>query len=448
MEIQAKRKNRSVYHWVILVCCILTLMFTYSTRFGLSQLFSSAILDETGFASSAYFLCTTVASVVCIFTSPIAGKLMRGKYMRPTFLICCIGTMGFYSCYGLCRELWQFWLVGGLQGFFAMGACTIPVNVLITNWFEKHRGLMISVAMTGISIGGMVLSPIISWAIRSYGWRNAYFMLGAMCMVVLIPIAGFIVRRTPEEVGLEPYGHGEEVQAKNGKKKAAAEASSWNASLAELRKSPIFWSFVLGAFLIYLTSCIMGHMSYYLRGQGFDAASIAAYISLYSFVAIFGKLILGWVFDRFGSKAGILFGCGTFFLFLVCFFFVQGSQFMLYLSAVFYGFGTCAVTVTTPIMITSIFGAKNYSEIYGFVSSFTMTASAIGPSCIGLIYDLTGSYKPAIAVLAALSLLMIVIMFSCINLGRKRGERLAAQAVLAETAEHGTSVAAGNSLQA
>ena len=432
MEIHAKRKNRSIYHWVILVCCVLTLMFTYSTRFSLSQLFSSAILEETGFASSAYFLCTTVASVVCIFTSPIAGKLMRGKYMRPTFLICCIGTMGFYSCYGFCRELWQFWLVGGLQGLFAMGACTIPVNVLITNWFEKHRGLMISVAMTGISIGGMVLSPIISWAIRSYGWRNAYFMLGAMCMVVLIPIAGFIVRRTPEEVGLEPYGHGEAMQetgkkTKTAQTKRAQETGAWNADLSELRKSPVFWSFVLGAFLIYLTSCIMGHMSYYLRGQGFDAASVAAYISLYSFVAIFGKLILGWIFDRFGSKAGILFGCGTFFLFLVCFFFVQGSQFMLYLSAVFYGFGTCAVTITTPIMITTIFGTKHYSEIYGFVSSFTMTASAIGPSCIGLIYDLTGSYKPAIAVLAVLSLLMIVIMFSCIDLGKKRSAQVTAK---------------------
>ena len=81
-----KQKNRSIYHWAILVCCILILMFSYSTRVGLAQLFATEILKETGFATSAYFLAGTISSVICIFTGPIAGKLLRGKYMRPTFL--------------------------------------------------------------------------------------------------------------------------------------------------------------------------------------------------------------------------------------------------------------------------------------------------------------------------------------------------------------------------
>ena len=105
---EVKKQNKSMYHWVILVCCILTLMFAYSTRFGLAQLFTTQIIKETGFATSAYFLSTTIASIICVFTGPIAGKLLRGRYMRPTFVVCVIGTMGFYSCYGFCHELWQF----------------------------------------------------------------------------------------------------------------------------------------------------------------------------------------------------------------------------------------------------------------------------------------------------------------------------------------------------
>ena len=76
---ETTKKNKSIYHWVILVCCVLTLMFAYSTRFGLSQLFTTEIIKETGFATSAYFLCTTIASVICIFTGPVAGKLLRGN---------------------------------------------------------------------------------------------------------------------------------------------------------------------------------------------------------------------------------------------------------------------------------------------------------------------------------------------------------------------------------
>ena len=412
-----KRKNRSIYHWVILVCCVLTLMFAYSTRIGLAQLFATEILKETGFATSAYFLAGTISSVICIFTGPIAGKLLRGKYMRPTFFICVVGTLVSYACYGFCHSLWQFYLVGALVGIFAMGCGTIPVSVLITNWFEKNRGLMISIAMMGISIGGTVLSPLLSWLIVEFGWRYAYFILCALSLIVLVPIALFVVRRAPQDVGLEPYGHGEETAVSTKKKNVPA--SNWNATLKEARKTPILWMFAVGALLIYFTACFMGHMSYYLQGVGFDAAAVASYISLYSVVAIIGKLVLGRIFDRFGPKIGILFGCGTFFLFLVAFIFVQGSPMMLYFAAVMYGFGTCTATVAIPIMTTSVFGAKNYSELYGFVSAFTMTGSAIGSSAIGLVYDLTGSYRPALTVLAILTALTIVIMFVCINMGQK-----------------------------
>ena len=360
-----KRKNRSIYHWVILVCCVLTLMFAYSTRIGLAQLFATEILKETGFATSAYFLAGTISSVICIFTGPIAGKLLRGKYMRPTFFICVVGTLVSYACYGFCHSLWQFYLVGALVGIFAMGCCTIPVSVLITNWFEKNRGLMISIAMMGISIGGTVLSPLLSWLIVEFGWRYAYFILCALSLIVLVPIALFVVRRAPQDVGLEPYGHGEETAVSTKKKNVPA--SNWNATLKEARKTPILWMFAVGAFLIYFTACFMGHMSYYLQGVGFDAAAVASYISLYSVVAIIGKLVLGRIFDRFGPKIGILFGSGTFLLFLVGFLFVQGSPMMLYFAAVMYGFGTCTATVAIPIMTTSVFGAKNYSELYGFI---------------------------------------------------------------------------------
>ena len=412
-----KRKNRSIYHWVILVCCVLTLMFAYSTRIGLAQLFATEILKETGFATSAYFLAGTISSVICIFTGPIAGKLLRGKYMRPTFFICVVGTLVSYACYGFCHSLWQFYLVGALVGIFAMGCCTIPVSVLITNWFEKNRGLMISIAMMGISIGGTVLSPLLSWLIVEFGWRYAYFILCALSLIVLVPIALFVVRRAPQDVGLEPYGHGEETAVSTKKKNVPA--SNWNATLKEARKTPILWMFAVGAFLIYFTACFMGHMSYYLQGVGFDAAAVASYISLYSVVAIIGKLVLGRIFDRFGPKIGILFGSGTFLLFLVGFLFVQGSPMMLYFAAVMYGFGTCTATVAIPIMTTSVFGAKNYSELYGFISAFTMAGSAIGSSAIGFLYDLTGSYRPALTVLAILTALTIVIMFACINMGQK-----------------------------
>lgn len=418
------KKNKSIYHWAILICCILTLMFAYAPRIGLAQLFSAEVLKDLGFSSGAYFITATLASVGAMISGPIAGKLLKGKYMRITFIASCILTMGIYSMYGLCHELWQFYIVAALQGFFAMGCCTLPVSVLITNWFEKNRGLMISIAMMGISIGGTVLSPVLTALIASQGWRTTYFILGAMSLIVLLPIGIFVFRRTPEEVGLLPYGHGDVSETKNTNKKKTP-AVSWNLSLKEAKGMGIFWLFILGAFLAYLTSCILGHMTIYVQQSGFDATQAAAFVSLYSFIAIFGKIILGYAYDKLGTVGGIIFGNGMWLLFLICFLFIQDNTLMLYASAVFYGIGTCVTTVATPIIVSSVFGTKNYSEIYGFVSSFTMLGSAVGSSVIGFMYDAFGSYHPALIILLALSVFMTAAYLICMKISRKKAAEAA-----------------------
>lgn len=410
-------KKKSYYHWVILISCVLVLMFSYSTRFACATLFTAPILEELGFARSAYFLGSTIACLVCMVTSPIVGRLMRGKYMHITFVICSIGVALFYPCAGLCHTLPQFYLVSFLQGFFAMGACTIPTTTLITNWFEKHRGLAISIVMSGISIGGTVLSPIVSYLINTQGWRKAYFWLGVMMMCVLAPISIFIVRRTPEEMGLLPYGHGE-IQ-ENSKKNKVNSVNSWNADLKTLKKTGFFWVFIFGATAISIVSCMLGHIPVYVQGTGYNAAVATSVISLISFIGIFGKLILGHIFDRFGSKAGIICGNFAFLLSLVCLLFIT-NKFVLYSASALYGFGNCVATIAIPILITSSFGAKYYSEIYGFVSIFTMFGGAFGSPLIGLCYDLTGSYIFALLLLIGLAILMTGALLYSIRAGEKR----------------------------
>lgn len=414
-------KNKSIYHWVMLLSCIVTLMLTYAPRISLASLFAPRVIREMGFSSGSYFLYSTITSVICMFTAPIAGKLMRGKYMRPTFLICVIGTIGSYALNGFCHALWQFWLVGALVGIFAMGACTLPVSILITNWFEKDRGLMISIAMMGISIGGTVLSPILSALIESQGWRHTYMILGIASLVIMIPIAAFVVRRSPEDIGLLPYGHGE-ISNQSAKKKNGS-ASGLSMSLAEAKRTPIFWLLLGSAFLIYMTACIISHITLYITSVGFEAATAAKFVSLYSFVAIFGKLALGRVFDRFGTKGGILFGNGMWILFLLCFLLIKGNPVMLYASAVLYGFGTCVSTVSIPIITSSVFGTKHYSELFGFVSTFTMFGSAIGASVIGTAYDILGSYTPVLLLLLTLSVLMTLALLYCLGKSRKMAEK-------------------------
>ena len=143
-------------------------------------------------------------------------------------------------------------------------------------------------------------------------WRRAYFILGAVSPYVLIPISAFIVRRSLKMWGSSHMDMEKKVPVNMGKTKAFRQTAG-TPHWSEARKTPILWMFVAGGFLIYFTSQSWGHMSYYLQTTGFDPSSIAAYISVYSIVAPRGKAaVLGHMFDRFGPKGGILFGCGTF----------------------------------------------------------------------------------------------------------------------------------------
>ena len=96
---------------------------------------------------------------------------------------------------------------------------------------------------------------------------------------------------------------------------------------------------------------------------------------------------------------------------------------MMYLAAVLYGFGTCTATVALPIITTQIFGPKNYSELYGFLSAFTMTGNAIGSTGIGFVRDLTGSYTIALRVLVALTVVAEAFVFLCIRSSEKHAKK-------------------------
>ena len=138
---------------------------------------------------------------------------------------------------------------------------------------------------------------------------------------------------------------------------------------------------------------------------GYATTTAASIASLYLFIAIPGKRILGHIYDRYGVKAGILFGNAMFFLSVICLIFIKHQPF-LYLKAILFGFGTCIGTVSAPVITSGIFGTKHYAEIYGFLSLFPSVGYAIGGPLIASAYDLTGSYNIAWMIVAALAIVM------------------------------------------
>lgn len=137
---------------------------------------------------------------------PLFGKIMAKKHMHAVWVGSLLGVTAVFTRMSFASTLPQFYIISFIQGLFTTSAAMLPVNIVLTNWFRKKRGFIVSIAMAGSGIGGTVLSRLMGTMIVEHGWRYTYRFLALLILCILVPAVGLVIRRTPVEKGLKPYG--------------------------------------------------------------------------------------------------------------------------------------------------------------------------------------------------------------------------------------------------
>lgn len=268
----------------------------------------------------------------------------------------------------------------------------IPISMMVINWFVKKRGLAMSITMTGIGIGGFVFSPLVTFFLEQYGWRLTYRIMAVIVFAVSFPVAAFILRARPEDSGLKPYGADDAEQGVTNKGAAHMLPTGITLTVKESYSKMFFWLLLMGMFFCgILNTGSLGQFPPAIQGMH-GAVVQATIISLYSFFGIFAKLVLGWLNDRFGMVVSTLVGGAAFMLTFVLMLFGENLT-LLYIMAFFFGFGISVPAVLPPLLVSSIFGSKNYGEVYGLTTSTMNLGSAMGSLIVAQIFDRTGSYS-------------------------------------------------------
>jgi MFS family permease len=147
-------------------------------------------------------------------------------------------------------------------------------------------------------------------------------------------------------------------------------------------------------------------------------AMAATIIAMYSLIGIFGKILVGWINDKYGLMASTAFGCTAFVLIFV--FMLMGENVtMLYIMAICFGFGTAIGTVTPPLVTADIFGSQKYGEAYGLSNSAVQVGLCTGSVFVAYIFDTMGSYNPAWIILGVLTVLNFLCWAGALILSRK-----------------------------
>lgn len=392
------KDGKIFYGWYVVIGCLLITCTLVPPIMALSSKFLMQVTEELQISRSAFTLANTILQGLGIFLSPfVSAKLAKGD-MKKIQTISIVLFAVSYASYSLAQNVIHLYISSLFIGFFYLNATLIPITMMITNWFAKKRGLAMSIAMAGIGIGGAVFSPIVTALLTNYGWRHTYQIMAVIMIVIALPASLFLLKKSPADMGLKPYGSDEvsDPQKKGGK-------TVMTLSVQESRMKPFFILLIIGMVCNGLiNSGALGQFPAALEElQGVEVQAVI--ISMYSMIGIFGKLVLGWLNDRYGVVVSTAFGCITFAISFI--FILMGSNVvMLYIMAVLFGLGDAIGTVTPPLVTGAVFDTEKYGEAYGIANSFNQIGLTFGSLMVAGIYDISGSYNPAWILLLVLTL--------------------------------------------
>ena len=411
------KEKKIFYGWIVVLGCVCITATVVPMVMSLANVYLLSVTEDMAISRSAFTLVNTITQSMGIIFSPIVAKKLATGDLKKIQTIALIAFVGAYFSFSFATAVWQLYLLAIVLGIAYTSSTLIPVSMMITNWFEEKRGLAMSIAMAGIGLGGFIFSPVLSYLLTTFGWRASYRIMAILLLAITIPISLFVLKKSPSEMGLQAYGATKKAEQMTHEEKESA------LTVNQLIRQPVFLMLVFGIFCNgLLNSGSLGQFPPALE-EMHGVVVKSSIISLYSLVGIFGKLILGWIDDRFGTVKSAIFGCG--FMTLAFILLLNGYQLvMIYLMAFCFGLGTPIGTVSPPLITARIYGRKHYAEVYGIISSISQVGLTLGSLIIASIYDKTGSYQNGWKLLIVLTIITMITWILSMRMPRKKGQLL------------------------
>ncbi|MBD3649692.1 MAG: MFS transporter [Pseudomonadales bacterium] len=370
------------YGWKVVAALFVMLTFSSGLGFYNHAVMLKALVDESALPI------TVVSTAVSIFffVSGFAGlgiAVLIEKYdIRYTIAAGALMAGGSLALVGQAENAWQLYAIYIVFALGFSAAGLLPATTLVTRWFRRNRALALSVASTGLSIGGVTLTPVSALLIGSVGIASATPILGLAFLLGTLPISLLVLRSHPEDVGLSADGDSpvaETATTLDGVpfSQAIRQGYFWALSIA--------WIFVMMAQVGGIAHQY-GIVSELLTGKA--AALALGVLPLFSILGrLAGGIILGrvspWWFSvvmmvmQAVSLAGLALAPGAFWLIV---------------NLAVFGITVGNLLMLQPLLIAESWGLVQYSRIYSFANLLTMFGVALGPGLMGYLYAMEGAY--------------------------------------------------------
>lgn len=391
MKRESNREGGFHYAWVILIVAMMVLGVYVPVVNSLSNTWQIAVTEDLGFSRTAFSFTGTITQAVGIFLGPVVSVFLTKYNFKRIWTAAAIAFAAAVFGYSLAQNQYQFYALGLVVGAAYITTAQIPMMMLINNWFSEKKGLATSIAVSGISAGGALLSPLVNSLIANVGWRMSYRVYALIILALAVVFGIFLIYLRPEDKGMKPYGYKESDDLPADPTKDTNKSLNVGLSIAASLSCSFFIFLLLGSVMNGLANGASLQFPPALQeAAGFKTAGTV--VSIYLLLGVFGKLLLGRIADKYGIYHALFFGAATLALSFVAMLFVPFAWGP-WLVAVVFGFGLALGSVLPPLVTASIYGRDMYGEAYGFVQSATQVGAAFGPLLVSYIFDASGTYR-------------------------------------------------------
>ena len=294
-----------------------------------------------------------------------------------------------FAVIGLSRmtSLFEFYSLYMLMSLGYMCGGPLPNQVLISRWFSTSRGKAMGIAYLGIGIGGMFVPQIAKWLNMQLDWRSSLTVLGALMLVISLPMALFVKENPP--------GYSKE-----------SKKDELKIPFSMILKNRYFYLLAIGSM------CSIGAVAgisqnlklFFSLDLKYSQGEAANVISLVLAASIIGRLLMGWLADRYHKKYVMMLIYSLVSTSILLLFFASTPG-VIYVFAFIFGIGLGGDYMIIPLMAAELFGLKVMGRVMGLILTVDGLGEAIGPVVAGGIRDHSGSYTLGFAALIALSVL-------------------------------------------
>jgi MFS family permease len=411
-----------------MACCVIAILSS-AGRYSFTMFFPT-LLDELGWTRTMLGFGLTLHMWVYAITAIVAGILVDRYGAR----LIMVGG-GVFILLGLVltskmSTVWEFYLYYGV--ILALGVATtlsVPAQATARKWFTKKAGLAMAFAAGGIGLGFGVVAFVAPGLINAYGWRSSWLYLGLIIGIAIVLLAGIIIRKDPESMGLLPDGDpappGSMADEEGRQGLSPSTEEVW--TVREALRTRSYWCILFGYGLIGINYVgISGHVAVWAVDiakaanipleEGMRLIKLSVF--LMATISVIGGFIGGPLSDRIGRKPVF---CVSLSLAaaMALYATVVSSLAGVFIVGTLSGFFMGLCVPLWASYLGDIFGRASLATLFGLLT-FTMgILGGSGAVIFGWIFDITGSYKWA-WILAALTTLTIIVLILFTRQEKKR----------------------------